>query len=246
MARNKIRQIAVDNQSSVSEPDSNRILDEGTYPAEEVDVNGNAEVHCYAMLKTKCNKSEKQCPQPVLSWLQYIEGNGGKPKRPLYSETLISKSSPETAKNKPVVRGKIGNLAKNMLIDTGSDNNVLDYKLLLELAKLDTDIKFLKNDGILKCANGTDLTIRGYTVLKINIGGTIFQTKFSVVSEIFPRIILGTRFLRSAKMKVDISNLCASFFDPSRQSEIVVPFISQSQRPGNERALVEVAGVRVQ
>lgn len=228
---NKVRRIANDQESVTSEPASDIIMQDG-----ESSFNDTNEQppRCMSIQKsTKRQRPQKKCATIVDSWVQYIDGNGKKPKKKLYSETVISTSNPEKARGKPVIAGTICKSNKNMLLDTGSESNVIDYCLLKELAKSDQSVKFYERQGKLTCANGSGLGIVGYAMVTLNIAGKSFVVKFTVANQIFPRIILGTRFLRLAQMSVDVAKQRALMWNSSNSTQITIPFLSVSRDQGN-------------
>ena len=164
---------------------------------------------------------EKHYPKQVNSWAQYIEGQGSIPKKPLDSYTTISRNNKESARNKPVIEANIAGNPKNVLLDTGSANNVIDYNYLKGLSEKYPNIKMFRQGGVLKCANGSDLPIIGYTVLTVKLGDNSTETKFTVVQEIFPNVILGMKYMQSTGLSINPSKCRATIND------CVIPFASQ-------------------
>lgn len=218
-----VRQIAEDVQSNVSEPSSEHVA---AYAEDFGDERQQPTKELYSIVTAKktCTPPIKQYPKSVVSWAQYINNQGSKPRKPLDSYTTISKSNKESARNKPVITARIGSQDKNVLLDTGSVGNVIDYNFLASLQKQGTPVKILRYNGALKCANGSDLPIIGYTLLPVKVGYQSHLTKFIVVKAIFPNVILGMSFMQKSGLSVDPSNMCARIKQDS------VPFVSQRKQ----------------
>lgn len=219
----------IDQDSIASEPCSEIIMKEGDSTFEEA---VESKPRCMSIQKSVT----KQKPQRTLidSWVQYIDGEGDKPRKKLYSETLISTSHSERARGKPVISGIIGSINKNMLLDTGSETNVIDFSLLKTLSNEDKTIKFYRKQGNLKCANGSDLLVLGYALVNVNIANRPLQVKFTVANNILPRIILGTKYMKTANMSVDIGSQCATMWNPYNQTKVHIPFLSLARNQENQ------------
>lgn len=170
-----------------------------------------------ANLKRRCIRY----PEEVLAWDEYITGKGKKPRT--NPETVISKSKNETARNKPVVSCSVEGRMKNVFFDTGSQSNVVDSSYLGFLRKVNPSIKFLPSSGSLSCANGTQISVLGHTVLTVKIGTKICPMKFIVVDAIFPNVIVGLK-----QMKRDEISVVAAW-DCIKIKQESLPFVSKTQ-----------------
>ena len=122
----------------------------------------------------------------------------------------------------------IADTKQNFLLDTGAETNVLDFELLKKLIQPGKNIKLYPQKTSLKCANGNSLSVIGYTVIPIQIGDSLKMVKFTVVDHIFPKVILGMRFLRKFKIVINVSKSQISFRNDAGNL-IVVPFLSSAQ-----------------
>jgi hypothetical protein len=155
-------------------------------------------------------RSKTKYPEDVLIWSNYIINNGIKPKEVFQqlkkpTKTVISKSRSEFAANKPLVKCVVKSNYVNALFDSGAESNVADYQFVKELMNHNTDIKIIHRNGSLRCANGSLIKIIGYSYFPIKIGEEEIYMKFTVVEKLFPRIIIGLRYMK----KEDISIITA-------------------------------------
>ena len=63
--------------------------------------------------------------------------------------------------------------------------------ILIKTKKMWEGLKIYQQRGALKCTNGSDLKIIGYTVLPVSIGNNVCNAKLTMVQIIFPKIIIG-------------------------------------------------------
>ena len=164
----------------------------------------------------------------VENWAQYINGQGGKPKSYRKAETVISSGANESARDKPIVTIKIENQDKNMLFDTGCDCNVIDFTFFKTLTKINPKLKILPKKHHLSCANGTRLSVIGYSLLTISLGAKEATVKFTIVDKLFPNVIIGMNTMMRYNISVSPGHkhICIG------KSEIL-PFISQKSRTLN-------------
>ena len=108
-------------------------------------------------------------------YVQYINGDGGRPKKEMkkYEPTLISLSRKEKAKNKPLVECKIGNEKVKTMFDTGADLNVISQELAEKLVKQNSAIKIYISNTRETCANGSVETCSGKVQLNVVIGPVV-------------------------------------------------------------------------
>lgn len=156
-----------------------------------------------------------------LNWTNYVNGNGSMPRRTITgSKTVISKTNPEHAANKPVVRAKVERQNKNIFLDSGSENNVMDKEFFLKLGR-----PLHPANCALRCANGSPLKVIGYAVVGVQIGSKSFLTKFSIVDKIFPHVIIGIRSMKKHDISVNPARDCIYI-----KSE-KISFLSEVQLP---------------
>jgi len=229
-----VRNLTNDHSSNVSEPSTTEVMDNAC----ELEDTEKDDGRIYSISKNNVSfnhRKEKKYPKHVQSWSQYIEGSGGKPKKAISTVndsqsryTKISYSNPEPAKNKPIVCGKIFGVTKNLLLDTGAEANVIDFNFLKSLNGKFGKVKIYRKHSNLKCANGSPLSVVGYSVLPVNLKGKEFSIKFTVVDSIFPNVILGMQSMRKMKLIIEPLNGQAKIIDLNGESNII-PFISSSE-----------------
>ena len=224
----RFRKITSRTESITSEPSTDVIEKTGEDFHEYEDGRNNENVPQMYVIQKK-SKIEKIYPKLVNNWAQYVEGQGKKPKNHI-ARTVISSSQSEVAQHKPVIKVNLFESSKNVLLDTGCDSNVIDYNYLKSLS-VKNSFKVLPRKSSLKCANGSPLSVIGYTVLPVCIGSKKISTKFTIVEKIFPNVILGMKSMRLFQLSVNPSKECAEMqIRKGFSSGIeIVPFLSQSQ-----------------
>jgi len=232
----KIRQVKQDesetNQSEVASVD---ILENGQNIDEYFEEQGASSPQVFTIQRYTNMKHTDKKPTPLYSkvvenWAQYIDGQGEKPKIKQYSPTLITNSGTESARNKPIITIKAESVPKNVLVDTGSDCNVIDLNFFKSLAKYNPSLKILPKVNTLSCANGSKLSVIGYTILNFSIGGVCLSEKFTIVDKIFPNIIIGMRTMIKNYITVVPSSRCVLI---GRKNSISVPFVSRKSNSLN-------------
>jgi hypothetical protein len=156
-------------------------------------------------------------------WVEYINGNGRKPKH--VAPTVISSSRPERAANKPLVHGTVGGVQTKIFFDTGAELNVMDESLFKEIKERNPNIKLEQRDSMIRCANDTKMRGLGKVELTMCIGGAWTRQIFTVVKGMFPRTIVGIREMKRCGIKVDPKNDCIWFGERriSFVSKVVLP-----------------------
>jgi len=179
-------------------------------------------------IKNKVLKRPYEKPLPtkavegrVQEWVNFIEGHGRKPKHS--APTLISNTRVEPAANKPLVRGLCEGKEEKLFLDSGAEVNVIDRKLFNQLQTYSGNkIPFQSSRGSISCANGSKIATYGLANMKIHIGDTRANIKFTVADDIFPRVIIGIRGMRTLHIQLNPSTSCAIVGNST-----VVPFISK-------------------
>jgi predicted aspartyl protease len=194
-----------------------------------------------AVKATNLKKSsvvEKQ----VEEWTAYIKGHAQKPKVNS-APTVISTSRPEKAKNKPLIQGFCEGQEAKLFLDTGAEVNVIDLSLFKQLQTFtDNKIPFKPQEGTISCANGSKMKTYGMASLKIKIGKVMANLHFTVASNLFPKIIVGIRGMKTLNIQLNPANSCAIVGKSN------IPFVSkvspQSIWTENESRSVQGAGNR--
>ena len=109
-----------------------------------------------------------------------------------------------------------------VLFDSGAETNVISYELLKQLEQEGMRTRLDRVNGRLKCANGSLINIMGYTTVEIQIGTKQVPIKFTVVENIFPKIIVGLRMMKQWKIDIIPSNDCI------RVEGVDIPFMSKT------------------
>lgn len=207
--------------------------DEEEMHKEETDKESTASnIECFTLRKecrqkTTTKHSTKQRRSNLSSeekdavmWTAYIEGRGKKPKYE-NAPTVISTSRKENARNKPLVTGFCEGLQTKLFLDSGAEVNVIDAKFFKELqAYANNKIQFKPQQGTISCANGTKMKTLGLAALRIGIGSTAATIHFTVAMDLFPKIIIGIRGMKTLNIQLDPAN------DRAITCHTSVPFIS--------------------
>ena len=82
----------------------------------------------------------------------------------------------------------------------------------------------------LRCANGSSISVIGFSVLPITIGSKTIKLKMAVVDTIFPNVILGMGAMRKFNTIVNPSNECIELRNVENSIIERVPFVSQSSK----------------
>jgi len=159
----------------------------------------------------------------VENWAQFINGQGNKPKKSYCTENFTKSFS------KPTIRSTINGVRKNILMDTGADCNVIDFGFLKKIAENNPRVKIVRSEGNLTCANNSALKLVGYTNLNVKIGQSTFYSKFLVVENISPHVIVGVKMMKRNKISVNPAKSCINIGN----SETV--FFAQ-RKSGNDEA----------
>jgi hypothetical protein len=186
--------------------------------------------------------SEKQTQ--VEAWTAYIENRGRRPKR-VPAPTVISTSRSEKAKNKPLIRGFCEGLETKLFLDSGAEVNVIDHHYFQTLQSYtENRIPFKPQEGSILCANGSRMRTHGMASLKVAVGHTVVNLNFTVASNLFPKIIIGIRGMKTLNVQLNPAQNCAIAGD------VHIPFIStvtqQSIWSGNDKRSIPGASDRPQ
>lgn len=172
----------------------------------------------------------------LISWINYIDGKGRKPK----CETVISNSYSEKARNKPIVKGQIEGKSGKIFCDSGAEVNLINSEIAFELQKYDPNINIFSRNLNIKCANGTTMSNKGAVILTLQLGGIISKQEFILVDNLFPRVIIGIRTMKDIGLKIEPEHDCI------RVQGNVIPFISKVDaikiRPENDSQSLLSAG----
>lgn len=215
----------IEEESVTSEPNTIEVMDNAerdveldsqneTKPAKKFFAIGNYK-SSYNRRKAMSDKDRN-----VEDWVKYVCQGRRKPKTVIMDnvskhkstnvrqvnydgKTVISSSSLETAHNKPVIDGVVDGSAKRLFFDSGCESNVMDYAYFLKLARRNSAIKILRKSGRLSCANGSPMKIIGYSIINVGMGKQQQPMKFSIVNQISPNVIIGIKYMKSARIVID-------------------------------------------
>lgn len=163
----------------------------------------------------------QQQQREVDQWNAYIQGNGRRPKQ-TGAKTLISEHHAEPARNKPLVEGRCAGMKTKLFLDSGAELNVVDYDFVRSLLEQDLKLHFKAVKSQIQCANGSRMVVMGIASLPIQVGCATVVQKFSVVKDLFPKLIIGIRTMKTMGIVMD----------PAKDSVVVngvmrVPFVSR-------------------
>ena len=160
--------------------------------------------------------------EEVEKWTAYIYGNGAKP-RTKSSPTLISRSRPERAANKPLVRAEIEGTEAKVFLDSGAELNVIEESFVKSLLAHNKNIKIQQSDVYIRCANDSRMKGLGKVCLNMSLNGCHMRQTFTIVRGLFPKVIVGIRQMKRCNIMVDPGNDCV--WVGTRR----VPFVSKVQ-----------------
>jgi len=153
----------------------------------------------------------------VERWVNYVNGSGKRPqehkgKSNYYSPTVISKSRPELARNKPLVKCTVGGITVNTLFDTGAELNVISRNVFERIKATNPKRHFqlYQCSTRMRCANDSVLKSVGTVYLSIKIGMNTSSHPFLVVDDILPRVICGIRMMKRLNINVLPGKNCIS------------------------------------
>ena len=139
------------------------------------------------------------------------------------SRTLISDTNSEPAANKPIVMCAINNCRVPVLVDSGAECNVADETFIKSLQLNDHSVKLYAQCGKMKCANGSSITIVGVTFIPVTIGSGTMRMKFTVVNNLFPKLIIGIKTMKDEDIRIIPVN------DTIMVKNEYIPFLSKTE-----------------
>ena len=212
--------VTISSEPNDSEPDTDVVkVSDDSIPNDTINGNQFSKVHTRRR-SGKSNPMETE----INAWNCYVMGTGAKPK---HAETIISENHTEKAANKPIVKCKVGGKDIPVLFDSGAETNVIDCEFLNKLSENNRNIKFLKREGRLKCANGTKMRIIGYAFVNMTIGLSQVSAKFTVVCDLFPKVIIGIRTMKKEAIDITPRKDCIV------SNGVELPFLSKTICSGN-------------
>lgn len=116
------------------------------------------------------------------------------------SQTLISLSRSEKAHNKPLVFGMCNGTPTKLLVDSGCSINIIDEEYL---KTLNQNYVVQPEKLRIQCANGSKEKSKGRVKLKIQIGNLREDMVFSIVPNIFPRLIIGLKQMKASGISIN-------------------------------------------
>lgn len=194
-------------------------------------LNYNNNKKANANLKRKLTKVPvfklcKDYPQDIINLEKAI--NEDKPKSfaevvksPTCAGLTVSGKSYRKFENKPFIKGRVNSIETRFFMDSGAEVNVIDESYLGSLDVRNRLIKSCKKHSI-KCANNSQLTVKGEIFLPITVGVITKELPFIVVNQLSPKIIIGLRGLKSLKVEI-----CPTI-DAVKCAGIEIPFIAKT------------------
>lgn len=181
------------------------------------------------------NQTKRGADRGVSKWVQYINGQGGRPKKHYASGTVITRRRPELAANKPIVQASIGNFPVKLFCDSGAECNTIDLELFQKIHESDQSLTVYEDKSKIKCASGAMIQCVGIVNLSLLLGSQKSIHPFKIIPNMFPELIGGIKLMKSMKMRVNPANDCVEVGNDR------VPFISKVREEeichvGNEEA----------
>lgn len=175
----------------------------------------------------KNNQANQRVDKGVSKWVQYINGQGGKPKKHYASGTVITRRRPELAANKPIVQASIGNVPVKLFCDSGAECNTIDLDLFQRIHESDQSLTVYEDKSKIKCASGALIECVGIVNLSLSLGSQKSIHPFKIIPNMFPELIGGIKLMKSMRMRVnpandciEVGNECVPFISKVRDEEI--------------------------
>jgi hypothetical protein len=180
------------------------------------------ERHTRKRVQTGCKGFSKKEEFEADQWVNFIEGRSRRPNvRQPKTHTVISESCSETAHNKPLVIGRCAGEKAKLFVDSGAEMNVVDSEFLEHLVAKQMPVRFTPVSSRIQCANGTQMTVTGHAVMSLQIGPVKAVQKFMVVKNLFPKVIVGIRSMKTMDIVIDPVADCLVV-----NGSVQIPFIS--------------------
>ena len=155
---------------------------------------------CNTRMNRKMKSRSFENERNIDEWVNYINGKQQERPKYHYAPTVISETRSETAANKPLVLGECGGKSIPILIDSGAALNVIDESFVKEFG----DKVKMKSEALtIRCANNGKVASLGKVFIKVKIGSHEEFMKFSVIRNLFPKVIIGLRQMKHSDMVVD-------------------------------------------
>ena len=103
--------------------------------------------------KFSWNQVNQRLDKGVANWVQYINGQGEKPKKHYASGTVITRRRPELAANKPIVQASIGNFPVKLFCDSGAECNTIGLDSFRKIHESDQSLTVYEDKSKIKCAS---------------------------------------------------------------------------------------------
>jgi len=223
---NALRYFDIEENNEIADVNSSdEKLSRSSENSEEVDclvmLEKENTTHRSSKTRKPSNKINVKDPyhRNIEEWVDYVNGKSNA-KPPFYNPTVISRTRTEKATNKPLVQGKCGDKSTPILIDSGAALNVIDESFVRQLG----DKAKIKPENLtIRCANNEKVSSLGSVVLKTSIGRYEKAMCFSVIPNLFPKVIIGLRQMKNSGIVIDAQS------DAIWIRREKVPFISKTQ-----------------
>ena len=168
---NNVRVMCEDELSNVSGAAASIVTD-------ELSDSASNHPHRVCTIQKGTKSKKNSC---VDNWVQYVKGEGNKPRAKSYAETLVSNCRSETAKNKPLVRSSLFGRQIKCFFDSGASINIMDHRLFEEICEINPSIYLTKQNKILRCANDSKISTTGSAILPVKLSNnTTIEVEFIV------------------------------------------------------------------
>lgn len=136
--------------------------------------------------------------------------------------TLISRTRPEKARNKPIVECSVGNLPVKVMFDTGADLNVISEELAKKICDGNAAVRIFQSSTRVTCANGSTELCTGKVQLNVAIGPILTAHVFDIMPNIFPHMFIGLRSMKKHEIIVNAAQDCIEI------QNVRLPFVSKT------------------
>ena len=167
------------------------------------------------------NKRSGSQDKRIEKWVQYVNGNGNKPKRHYSTQTVITNRRPELAANKPIVKAKVENTPVKLFCDSGAECNTINLELFKKIKESQPSLMVYRDDSRIKCASGALIKCVGIVNLTLTLGEHQSIHPFKIIPNMFPEIIAGIKLMKRMGLRVNPAKDCVEIGGTK------IPFISK-------------------
>lgn len=157
------------------------------------------------------SRSRPKKPTLCEKYVQFINGNGSKPRQVLKKESDNTNNRYKLSDTKPIVSCRFNSVRGLVLVDSGASCNLITRSYLNRLSHNGSQINIQRSlVNKISCANDSHLTCHGEAVISFSIGGIVCPTNFLVVDHLMSGVdsILGIRSMKRMRISIRPTDDC--------------------------------------